>query len=302
MTEKPDAAAMDHPKTGLESFRHFVFDIIELAEDSDDTRLSWFFDVCIMLLIVLNVIAVMLTTVESIGGPHKHWFMFFEAFSVTIFTAEYLGRVWTCTIKEEFRHPFWGRLKFALSPFPLIDLIAILPTLGLLGAWQTRHFRMARLLRFLRVLKLGRYSNSTKTLFRVLRSRKEELLIAVFMVCILLLFSSTCIYYCEKDAQGDKFSSIPASMWWGVATLTTVGYGDVYPITTLGKFFAAIIAVLGVGVFALPAGILASGFADVLEQQKKEKMGKAALCPHCGLDIHSKVENDGQAQEEEPKR
>ena len=298
MTEKPDAAATDTPKTGIEAFRHFVFDIVEISGESKNPRLSWYFDVFIMVLILLNVAAVMLATVKSIGEPHRHWFALFESFSVTIFTAEYLARLWSCTIKEEFRHPFWGRLSFATGFFPMIDLLAILPTLGLLGAWQTRQLRIARLLRFLRVLKLGRYSNSTKTLFRVLRSKKEELLIAVFMVCLLLLFSSTCIYYCEKDSQPDKFSSIPASMWWGVATLTTVGYGDVYPITPLGKFFAAIIAVLGVGVFALPAGILASGFSDVLEEQKKEKMGAATLCPHCGLDIHSKAETHGQTQEE----
>ena len=301
MNEKPDAAATEAPKRGIESFRHFVFDIVELAEGSKDPRLSWCFDVFIMILIVTNIAAVMFETVEEFYKEYRLWFMFFESFSVTIFTFEYLARLWTCTIKEEFRHPLWGRIRFATGAFAVIDLIAILPTL--IGAGlQTRHLRMARLLRFFRVLKLGRYSSSTKTLFRVLKSKKEELLIAVFMVCLLLLFSSTCIYYCEKGVQPEKFSSIPASMWWGVATLTTVGYGDVFPITALGKFFAAIIAVLGVGVFALPAGILASGFADVLEQQKKEKMGEAVLCPHCGLDIHSKVETHGQTQEEEPKR
>jgi voltage-gated potassium channel len=115
----------------------------------------------------------------------------------------------------------------------------------------------------------------------VLKAKKEELYIMIFVVLIMLIISSSCLYYFENEAQPDAFSSIPAAMWWGMAALTTVGYGDVYPITALGKFFGAIIALLGIGIFALPAGVLASGFVD--ELQKRNARGRK--CPHCGKDI-----------------
>jgi voltage-gated potassium channel len=271
----------------IETFKRKVYTIVDISKGRTADPLSWYFDVFITILIIMNVGAVMLSTVTWIDARYRTFLSIFEYFSVIVFTFEYIARVWTCDLSEDYQGAFRGRFLFIFSLFPLIDLIAILPSYYQLffpavTAIQTRHFRMFRLFRFIRVLKLGRYSSSLRTLNKVLVAKKEELFIAIFMVGILLVFASTFIYFFEHEDQPDKFSSIPASMWWGVATLTTVGYGDVYPVTSMGRFFAAIIAILGIGVFALPAGILASGFADIMEEKRQLK--KSSFCPHCGMD------------------
>ncbi len=122
----------------------------------------------------------------------------------------------------------------------------------------------------LRILKIGRYSKAMITIGRVLNSKKEELAITGFVLGILLILASSLMYYVENTAQPDVFTSIPAAMWWGIATLTTVGYGDIYPVTILGKVLGALIAVLGIGLFALPAGILAGGFGEELKSLKNK--------------------------------
>ena len=174
-----------------------------------------------------------------------------------------------------------GRIRFALQPLQIIDLLAILPFyLPFIGI-DLRFLRAVQLFRLFRLLKMGRYSQSLTTLTNVIKSKKEELSITLFAGFILLIIASSLIYLVENEAQPEAFHSIPNSMWWGVVTLTTVGYGDVYPKTALGKIIGACIALLGIGLFALPAGIIASGFAS--EIQKKETEIK--VCPHCGKKI-----------------
>ena len=201
---------------------------------------------------------------------------------MTVFTVEYVLRLWTCTMHREFSRVVVGRARFALTPLALVDLIAILPFyLPMILPFDLRFIRILRLVRLLRLLKMGRYLESMRTLGRVFTSKKEELIIAISIVSILLVLASSVMYFLEYEAQPEAFSSIPAAMWWGVATLTTVGYGDVYPVTPLGKVLGGIIAITGIGIFALPAGILASGFAEEIQ----ERRGKGRLCPHCGQDI-----------------
>ena len=257
-----------------------IFEILEIASIGDSY--SRIFDIFIMTLILLNVIAVILETVESLGSRYMLFFETFEMFSVAVFSIEYLLRIWSCTIAERYNRPLMGRLRFSVTPMALIDLMAILPFyLPMIIPLDLRFIRALRLFRFFRLLKMTRYSDSLKTFGNVIRAKKEELVITIFFILILLVISSSLMYFCENEAQPDVFSSIPASMWWGVATLTTVGYGDVYPITPIGKFLGAIIAILGIGMFAIPTGILGSGFIE--EIQKKEK--KSNICPHCGKDI-----------------
>jgi len=240
------------------------------------------FPAFITALILLNVLAVILATVEPVAariGSVLHWF---EVLSVAIFSVEYLLRVWSCTAQEQYASPVLGRLRYVVSLMALVDLFAVLPFyVPFLIKVDLRFLRALRLLRLTRLLKLGRYSESHKTVTRVLRSKKEQLSVAVFVVAILLVVASSAMYYLEHDAQPKTFSSIPAAMWWGVVTLTTVGYGDVYPITTAGKIIGSLIALLGLGFFALPAGILASGFAEELQSRRAEKK----TCPHCGREI-----------------
>ncbi len=257
-----------------------LYEILEIA--SADDLPSRLFDIFIMTLISLNVIVVILETVESFSSQYMLFFWIFEIFSVSVFTIEYLLRLWTCTTNNRFRSPIKGRIRFAVTPLALVDLMAILPFyLPMIIPLDLRFIRALRLFRLFRLFKMGRYSEALKTLGNVFKEKKEELLITVFSVIILLVVSSSLMYFVENAAQPEAFSSIPAAMWWGITTLTTVGYGDVHPITPIGKLLGAIIALLGIGMFALPTGILASGFAEEIQRRQ----GKRRICPHCGNDI-----------------
>jgi voltage-gated potassium channel len=228
-------------------------------------------------LITLNVASVMLETVESLHRQFGRAFQAFEAFSVVVFGLEYLLRLWSCTTESRYAHPVLGRLKFAMTPLAVVDLVAILPSLVPGGILDLRFGRAVRLLRLSRSLKMVRYSQSLQTLGRVLRAKRHELAVTAFAGLILLVIAASGMYFVERDAQPDTFSSIPAALWWGVVTLTTVGYGDVYPVTVAGRCLASVIAMLGIGLFALPAGILAGVFSEELHRKHS-----VACCPHCG--------------------
>lgn len=244
--------------------------------------------VLIALLIVASVTAFILDTVQSIHDAYGPWLVGIEVVTVAVFTIEYALRLWTCTVHPRYHEPIRGRLRYALKPMTIIDLLAILPFFvdlaGAASGVDLRFLWVMRFFRLLRVLKLGRYSTAAKAFATVLEERRDDLLIALGVVAVLLVLSSSVVYFAERDAQPDKFSSIPASMWWAIVTLTTIGYGDVYPITTLGKLFGGVTALLGVGIVALPTAILASGFAEQLRHRREAKL--LQLCPHCGRDVH----------------
>ena len=260
--------------------RSRLYEILERAEDDDTT--SKIVDVFLVSLIMLNVAVVVVETVDWIYAECAEIFGLFEIFSVAIFTIEYLLRMWVCTIDEKFAHPLWGRLRYARSSMALIDIVAILPFyLPFIVTFDLRIMRLIRLVRLLRLLKVVRYSESIQTFSDVYRLKRQELYMVFLTIIFLLIISSAVLFHLENEAQPGDFSSIPAAMWWGVATLTTVGYGDVTPVTTLGKLFGAVIALLGIGLFALPAAILGSGFITVM----RRKGGGAFVCPHCKRDI-----------------
>ena len=251
--------------------KQVIIKTIDRAESKED-KLSRNFDISIMTLIVLNVAAVILETVEALHVQYKDFFYWFEFFSVTVFTIEYLLRLWACTAIEEYKDPVYGRLKYIFSLGGLIDLIAILPFyLPFFFAMDGRFMRILRLFRLFRLFKLGRYSSAFQMIENVLVKRRSELYISVGIIISMLIIASSMMYFIENEAQHEKFSSIPETMWWGVATLTTVGYGDVYPVTPFGQLFGALIAILGVGMFALPAGIIAAGFEHELSERDRRK-------------------------------
>jgi voltage-gated potassium channel len=264
----------------MKNVRRHIYALVEPVsyEDTSKQKLDWF-DFFIVGLIVANIIAVILGSVERIENKYRNPLYLFELVSVVIFTIEYVLRIWACPENPKYRAPLWGRIRYALTPLLIIDLLAFLPFyLPMVVVVDLRFLRALRLFRIFRLFKLGRYSESLKSVSNVVSAKRGELFITIFLIFILLLVSSSLLYYAEREAQPEKFSSIPASMWWGVVTLTTVGYGDVFPITTLGKIFGSIISFLGIGLFALPAGILSAGF---LEEMRKKRT-KNKKCPHCG--------------------
>jgi voltage-gated potassium channel len=248
-----------------QTFRRRLFEILESAAPGDTTR--HVFDALMCVLIVSNVLA---ATVETMGPVYQRYataFDLFEQFSVMVFTIEYLARLWVCT--EQF-HPepvsnARARARFALSPFALIDLIAILPFY--LAALFTIDLRFLRIFRLVRILKLARYSPAMESLGRVVYEERRALLGALIIMSGLVLFASSVIYLIEREAQPESFGSIPHAMWWALATLTTVGYGDVTPITPIGRMFGGLVMVFGLAMFALPIAIIASGFATEIHRR-----------------------------------
>jgi voltage-gated potassium channel len=256
-----------------------VFEIIEAAQPGD--TISRAFDIFIMTLISLNLLSVVMDTVKSVREVYGGDLLAFEHFSIVVFTLEYVLRIWSCTSSLSYARPITGRLRYALTPLVLIDLLAIAPFyLPMIVPLDLLYVRAIRLFRFVRVLKLGRYSHSLQLLGAVLRNKKEDLLVSLIVIVVVLFVASSVMFYVEQETQPELFSSIPATLWWGVSTLTTVGYGDMVPISPAGKLVGAVIQLLGLGIVALPAGILAAGFIE----ERHKRIG-TLKCPHCGKDI-----------------
>jgi voltage-gated potassium channel len=230
--------------------------------------------------IMLSMLSIILETEPELESNYHAYFWAFEIFTVAVFSIEYLLRLW-CIVEDKdkrYSHWFWGRLRYAVSPLALVDLVAVMPFyLPALITVDLRFLRMLRLIRLVRVMKLGHYSKSLTHVSKVIKAKKSELAASLFILAVLLLFSSTIMYYVEHEKQPEAFRSIPTAFWWGIETLTTVGYGDVAPMTALGKFCAAIIAILGIGLFGLPTAIIATGFLEEV-QHKRQKQ----LCDDCG--------------------
>lgn len=273
----------------VQRFKVRLYEIMDKASEGDTA--SRIFDSVIVTLILLNMVVVILESVKDLPVQYVVLLSGFEMLSMYIFAVEYLLRVWTCTLNERYQKPIMGRIKFVFSPLALADLAAILP---FFLPWfldvDLRFMRAIRLFRLFLVFKMGRYSRSLKTFGNVLSREKEELVVTMFVLMVILVIASGLMYFAENDAQPEVFSSIPATMWWGIVTLSTVGYGDAYPVTAFGKVLGAVIALMGVGMFALPAGILGSGFSEELRKRRQEEGG--LVCPHCGKGMHEELEDD----------
>lgn len=231
----------------------------------------------ILALILLNVAAVVLESVPAISVGHKGWFRLFEIVSLAIFSLEYALRLWACTADERYAHPLKGRLRFALTPAALVDLAAFLPGLLSVGEADLRVVRLLRLLRVARVGKLGRYSAAASTLYKVVCQKREELMATLSLVVLVGIVCATLVYYAEHRAQPEAFPDIPHALWWAFVTITTVGYGDVTPITPLGKAIGVVTALLGILMIALPTGVLGAAFLEEVNRGKTPR-----TCPHCG--------------------
>ena len=245
------------------------------------------FEFILISIITLNIFAIIFESVEIIKINYGDHFRGFEVFSIIFFTVEYIARVYSIVEHPKFRHPVWGRLRYMQTPMAVIDLLAFVPFyLTFIG--DLRFLRIFRLMGLFRLFKIARYLNALKIFKRVLAERKEQLVLSFLFILFVLVLISFFMFYAERDAQPDKFTSIPATMWWGISTLTTVGYGDMVPITDLGKFLGGLFAIAGVGLLALPAGILSSGFYEMLHTRESETVNNNK-CPHCGKDLKKKT-------------
>ena len=209
---------------------------------------------------------------ESVRKSFGDFFYFFELVSIMIFSLEYLYRISYSFANNGLK----GVLNYIFSFFGLIDLISILPFyLNQFINLDGRFLRILRLFRLTRIFKFGRDSNSLKLFTKALVSVREQLLFTLFLSALTILFSASAIYYLENEAQPDKFSSITESVWWATISLATVGYGDVYPITVGGKIFATIISLVGIGVVAIPTGVISASFVEeIYKERLKRKEGK----------------------------
>jgi voltage-gated potassium channel len=240
-------------------WRREVHDILEVGGGAHPA--GRVINAFIIVLIILNAVAFAAETVDHLADRYGRFFDAFNVFSVAVFTVEYLLRIWSAVdIPMLSRmNPWQARLRFALRPIMLIDLMAILPFY--LQFLIPIDLRILRVLRLFRLLMLVRYSPALQTLGRVLADEYRALLGALLVMLVLLLFSSTAVYFLERDGQPDVFGSIPASAWWAISTLTTVGYGDALPATPWGRVLGGFVMLLGVGMFALPIAIIAAGFS-----------------------------------------
>jgi voltage-gated potassium channel len=256
------------------TFRKRLYQLLQEPQPGD--RLAKGINSFLISLILINVLSIILISIPPLGSRFSGLFILIEVVSVAIFTLEYLLRVYTCREDPAFAGR-GGRLRFALSGMQLVDLLAIL-SFYLPLAFSTLDF--FRIFRIFRLIKLVRYSDSLHLLGKVIAGRKREISMVFGFFMIAMTLASTLMYYAERAAQPEKFNSIPAAMYWAVVTMATVGYGDVTPLTMLGKFLSMLVAISGVLVLALPTAILGSGFMEELGKRRKKP-----VCPHCGKEI-----------------
>lgn len=247
------------------SVRRRVYEIIEVGRGED--RASKLFDSFIVTLILLNVVAFAAETVPALEDRYRHWFWAFELFSVAVFTLEYAARLWVAVEMPFLARlsPFAARIRMARRPALVIDLLAFLPFY--LSYFLAIDLRMLRILRLLRFLKLSRYSPAMDTLIRVLSNERRALMGAGLLLMAAVLFAASGMYYIEGASQPDKFGNVPDAAWWAIATLTTVGYGDVTPVTPLGRFFGGFVMIAGLCILALPVAIISTGFAQEVNRR-----------------------------------
>ncbi|MDX1498762.1 MAG: ion transporter [Woeseiaceae bacterium] len=270
-------AADSRPPAAPATLRRTVYRYLDNAAE-DDTA-SRIVDILLVVLITASVLAVVLESIPAVEARFARQLYWFEVVTIAVFSVEYLLRVWTSIETDPARRdqPVRTRLRFMLSFHAIIDLLAILPFyLLLFGVFGNVDMRFLRAARLLRVLKLTRYFAALNLLIVAVRENGRALAASFLILVTVMLFAASGMYYFERNAQPVAFGSIPAAMWWAFATLTTVGYGDVTPVTVGGKIFGALITVVGIGMVALPTSILASGYSQQLRLNTETYEEKAA--------------------------
>jgi voltage-gated potassium channel len=223
----------------------------------------------VMVLIVASSVTAVLATEAAVTRGQEAVFNGLEMIFAAIFLVEYGLRLWVAPVSGRHGRGWRAVLRYALTPAAILDLVAILPVLLMMMGGSLFILRLARVARLVRLARLGQFSHALDNIVEAVRCRAYELWLSVVVAFVLLLLSSTVVYLCEADLQPEAFGSIPRAMWWSLATLTTVGYGDAVPITAWGRIFAGLTAITGIGLIAMPAGILASAFSEAIQRRRR---------------------------------
>lgn len=252
-------------KSLLAHGRERVYDILELARPGD--RLALVARNALVALVLLSVLSVILETVPSVKAEYGTLLTDFELFAVIMFTLEYVMRLWAAPEHPPWRRlPAWkARLRYVMTPTAIIDLVTVLPFY--LAYFVAADFRVFVMFRLLRLLKLARYSPGMRSLSEAIYIERRALLACAVILLALVVGTASIMHMAEHEAQPDRFGTIPDAMWWSVITLTTVGYGDSVPVTPLGKVIASLTALMGLVMLALPVGIIATSFAQVIHRR-----------------------------------
>lgn len=259
-----------------------VFNIIQSPEDGN--ILSKIFDIVIITLIIINVASVIAETFELPLIMSKI-LNYVEIVSFIIFGIEYLLRLWTADLLYPDYPKYKAKLKYMFSFMAIIDLLSVLPFyIQFIIPVDLRVLRVLRMIRVFGLFKIHRYTSAISIIGQVFKSKASQLLSSMFIVSLLMIISSVIMYNVENPVQPDKFENAFSGLWWAIATLTTVGYGDIYPLTSIGKFLSAIIAILGIGLVAVPTGIISAGFMEQTSE-KNDEDEKKHFCPYCGHNI-----------------
>ncbi len=278
-------------------FRRRVYAVLESrgggrTDGEAAARAPYVVETLLVLVILLNTVSLILWTVPRLEASYSLWFHLVEHCTVAVFAVEYGLRLWAAPEADAGRNPWRQRWRHVVGATALIDLAALLPSVAavavllLTGDSLTLSFLLA--LRILtRSAKLARYFPGGRRLGLALRLRGGQLATAVAALLVVLVIAAALMYFAESAAQPEVFNSIPAAMWWSVVTLTTVGYGDTVPQTGAGRLLAAVIAVLGIGLFALPAGILSAAMMEANAAGAGQGEATAGVCPHCGEPLGS---------------
>jgi hypothetical protein len=254
-------------KNKNKSLRQNIFALLNPTPHSYEV--NKYIDYVVILAVLTSVICIILETVQEVNSVWSTEFKTLDILTVTIFSIEYVLRVYSCCEIQSYSKPIRGRMLYIFSPSALIDLLAISPFYISLIVNKSIDLRFLRIFRLTRLLKLTRYTGTLNTLLKAVQREKYVLMAAAFMMILMIILTASLGYMFEHDTQPDKFESIPASMYWAVITLASVGYGDITPITPLGRLMTVIVSFVGIGIFAIPAGLMASSFTDQLRLDRK---------------------------------
>ena len=259
---------------------NFQDKLYKLFEEPEKSKASFMLNTLIYVLIFISILNLMLLSVESIRKEYGDIIVLIRNIIMPIFVIEYLLRVYASGSLSKYKG-IWGKVKYVKTPYAIIDLLSILPYILLNTGFNSSFIRSLRLLRIFRLFRVKKYANFIQQMRKITSNMKEELLVLLFYTAVLLVMLSFAIFELEHDAQPEVFTNVFQTMWWAVATLTTVGYGDMYPITVMGKVITAFITIIGIAFVAIPGGMFASEFMAEINKGKEKKYATSDKCLRC---------------------